>query len=97
MSAVVASDERDMEPTDYERSPDRLDDGAADAPVTVDVSDLVGAAEIAENFGFKHPQSIHTLRRRHRTFPAPVATLKRAHIWSWAAVERWARLTGRFY
>jgi hypothetical protein len=61
----------------------------------VEVSELVGAAEIARRFGFNHPQSIHTLRRRHPGFPAPVASLKRAHIWSWGLVERWARETGR--
>lgn len=94
MSVWLTSDEAAMEPTAYESShlpnnPCRA--GAAQA----DVRDLVGSAEIAENFGFKHPQSLHTLRRRHADFPAPIMRLKRAYIWSWAIVERWARETGR--
>lgn len=61
----------------------------------VDVNDLVGAAEIADRLDLAHSQSVHTLRRRHPDFPAPVATLARAHVWSWPDVEAWARATGR--
>ena len=61
----------------------------------VDVADLVGAFEIAERFGLSHPQSVHTLRHRHADFPEPVASLKRAHVWSWPDVQRWARASGR--
>lgn len=56
---------------------------------------LVGAHEIAERLGLSHVQSVHTLRKRHGDFPAPVATLKTALIWDWRDVERWARATGR--
>lgn len=56
---------------------------------------LVGAAEIAERLDLAHTQSVHTLRRRHADFPAPVATLRQAMVWSWPDVERWARSTGR--
>ncbi len=61
----------------------------------VDVTDLVGAAEIAERLGLAHTQSLHTMRHRHPEFPAPVVSLKRAHVWSWADVETWAVATGR--
>jgi hypothetical protein len=61
----------------------------------VDVSDLVGAAEIAERLGLAHPESVHVWRRRYDDFPEPVAHLKRAHVWAWPDVEKWARHTGR--
>ncbi len=61
----------------------------------VDVSDLVGAAEIAERLNLSHPQSVHTLRRRHAAFPEPVAELRQALVWAWSDVERWAHDTGR--
>lgn len=62
---------------------------------TVDVDDLVGAAEIAERLGLSHTQSVHTLRRRDPAFPEPVARLRQALVWSWPDVEQWARDTGR--
>jgi predicted DNA-binding transcriptional regulator AlpA len=61
----------------------------------VDVTDLVGAAEVAERLGLAHPQTVHTLRRRDPSFPEPVAALKRALVWNWPDVESWARSTGR--
>jgi hypothetical protein len=84
-----------MQTSAYEPSHLQTEPMGVDPELAVDARDLVGAAEIAEKLGFKHPQSIHTLRRRHAGFPAPVARLKRAYIWSWALVERWARETGR--
>ena len=60
----------------------------------VDVTHLVGAAEIAERLGIAR-QSVHQLRTRHPDFPAPVAVLKQAMVWDWAEVERWAKQTGR--
>lgn len=63
-------------------------------PPKVDPADLVGAAEIGERLGIRR-QSVHQLRSRHPDFPAPVATLKQAHVWSWPDVEAWARTTGR--
>jgi predicted DNA-binding transcriptional regulator AlpA len=56
---------------------------------------LVGAHEIAERLGITHAQSVHTIRKRHLDFPAPVATLKTALIWDWREIEIWARRTGR--
>lgn len=61
----------------------------------VDVTDLVGAAEIAERLGISHAQTVHTMRRRDPSFPAPVASLKRAHVWAWPDVAAWAKATGR--
>ena len=61
----------------------------------VEVSDLVGAHEIAERLGIAHPQVILERRRRHRNFPEPVATLKTALIWDWAEVRNWAKASGR--
>jgi predicted DNA-binding transcriptional regulator AlpA len=61
----------------------------------VDVDDLVGAAEIADRLELAHPQSVHTLRKRHADFPEPVAHLKRALGWAWPDVEAWAKATGR--
>jgi hypothetical protein len=56
---------------------------------------LVGAHEIADRFSFSHAQSVHTIRKRHANFPAPLATLKTALIWDWRDVERWAKMTNR--
>ena len=61
----------------------------------VDVSELVGAAEIATRLGLSLPQTVHDWRRRHSDFPAPVATLKMGMIWNWPDVEAWARRTRR--
>lgn len=61
----------------------------------VDVDDLVGAAEIAERLGLANAQLVHVWRRRHDDFPHPVRELKRAHVWAWPDVEKWAKATGR--
>jgi hypothetical protein len=61
----------------------------------VDVDQLVGAEEIAERLGLKRYQHVHQIRRRDPTFPEPVVTLRRAMVWNWPDVERWARASGR--
>lgn len=61
----------------------------------VDVTNLVGASEIAERLGLSHAQTVHTYRRRYPDFPEPVAQLKTALVWNWPDVEAWARATGR--
>jgi predicted DNA-binding transcriptional regulator AlpA len=61
----------------------------------IEVTDLVGAAEIADRLGLSHPQTVHTLRRRHDDFPEPVVTLRQAMVWSWKDVRKWAARTGR--
>jgi predicted DNA-binding transcriptional regulator AlpA len=60
----------------------------------VDVDDLVGATEIAQRLGIDR-RSVHQLRRRHADFPAPIARLESAMVWSWPDVQRWAQRTGR--
>ncbi len=61
----------------------------------VDVDDLVGAAEIAARLGLAQVQTVHNWRRRYEAFPAPIAHLRQALIWSWEEIEDWARTTGR--
>lgn len=61
----------------------------------IDSDDLVGAFEIAERLGVARSQVVHEWRRRHVTFPQPVATLKTALIWDWNEIARWAKATGR--
>lgn len=61
---------------------------------TLQPEDLVGASEIAKRLGV-HRDTIHTWRRRHDGFPAPIAELEQVLVWSWPDVERWARSTGR--
>jgi hypothetical protein len=61
----------------------------------VEVTDLVGSAEIAERLGLADQHTVHSWRRRYPDFPQPVALLRRAHVWAWPDVERWARNTGR--
>lgn len=60
----------------------------------VDVEDLVGATEIGVRLGIDR-RSVHQLHRRHDDFPAPIARLESAMVWSWMDVEQWARATGR--
>lgn len=61
----------------------------------VDIDKLVGAEEIAERLGLSSHARVHEIRRRKPDFPAPIVTLKRAMVWYWPDVERWARKTGR--
>jgi hypothetical protein len=62
---------------------------------TVDLDDLVGAAEIASRLGLASTSVIHDWRRRHDTFPAPLKVLSMGVLFSWREVERWAKGTGR--
>ena len=62
----------------------------------MDVDLLVGAEEIAERLGLPRYQRVHELRARDETFPEPVARLKRAMLWYWPDIERWAKSSGRF-
>jgi hypothetical protein len=62
---------------------------------TVKVSDLVGAAEIAERLELSHPQTVHLWRRRYPDFPDPIVELRQGLVWAWSDVERWARRTYR--
>lgn len=53
----------------------------------------VGAAEIAARLGVR-PQTVHTWRQR-KLMPAPRWTVSGQPAWDWAAIETWARRTGR--
>lgn len=59
------------------------------------MTDLVGAAEIADRLGLSHARVIGVWRSRHADFPQPVAQLQQALVWAWPDVERWVRATGR--
>ena len=59
------------------------------------MSDLVGAAEIAQRLNVPRPSTIHVWIARYPDFPQPVARLKGAHVWAWPDVEAWAQQTGR--
>jgi hypothetical protein len=61
----------------------------------VDVTELIGATEIASRLGVGRPQVVHEWRRRHADFPQPIAQLRQALVWAWKDVERWAKRTGR--
>lgn len=56
---------------------------------------IVGAHEIAERLGLSHVQSVHTIRKRNKDFPPPVASLKTALIWDWREIAKWAKASGR--
>ena len=58
------------------------------------MTDLVGAAEIADRLGVD-ARTIHQWRRRHEDFPEPVARLSQAMVWAWPDVAAWAQSTGR--
>jgi len=60
-----------------------------------DVSQLVGATEIAKRLGLSRPQIVHTWRRRYGEFPEPVLVLDMGHLWYWPDVESWLKRTGR--
>lgn len=61
----------------------------------VDVTELVGAAEIAKRLGSNRRQLVTDWRRRHPDFPQPVAQLEMGNVWAWPDIEAWAKRTGR--
>ena len=54
----------------------------------VDVSDLVGAAEIAQRLGID-VSAVHKWRQRYDDFPEPVARLRAGLVWAWPDVAQW--------
>ena len=64
-------------------------------PEAVDPAELVTTADIAARLGLAHAETVHSWRRRHADFPAPVVERGRTLLWHWPDVERWARATGR--
>jgi predicted DNA-binding transcriptional regulator AlpA len=55
--------------------------------------ELVIAADVARRLGISR-QRVGVLAKQEG-FPSPVGVLGRSDVWRWAAVERWARETGR--
>ncbi len=51
-------------------------------------NELVSVAEIALRSG-RSPNTVQSWRRRHRDFPAPVADLAAAPVWTWQDVAGW--------
>ena len=49
---------------------------------------LVSVSEIAARAG-RPVNTIQSWRRRHRDFPAPVASLAAGPVWTWPVIERW--------
>lgn len=61
----------------------------------IDPEHLVGATEAAKRLGVGR-QTVTQWARRHKDhFPAPVVVIERTMVWEWAAIEEWARATGR--
>lgn len=61
----------------------------------MDMDDLVSAPEIAKRLGSERTSYVHDLRRRHEDFPKPIRKMGSSWMWSWPAVEKWAKKTGR--
>lgn len=60
-------------------------------------AEIVSVTEIAQRAGTT-PGTVHSWRRRHGDFPAPLAELAVGPVWSWPDVEAWIaqpRPTGR--
>jgi predicted DNA-binding transcriptional regulator AlpA len=55
---------------------------------------LMSAAEIGELLKVSR-QRVDKIAKTDPTFPQPVAVLRRIRVWETAAVEKWARETGR--
>lgn len=97
IGAALAFD-RDFEARGFLRPPTtaadeerpRLSESPAPYGAEASATDLVSVAEVAARSG----RSVHTIqswRRRHRDFPAPVASLATGPVWTWPIVERWIR------
>jgi predicted DNA-binding transcriptional regulator AlpA len=56
--------------------------------------DLLGVTEVAQLLGISR-QRVQQLTESDPDFPEPAATLARGRVWSRAAIEKWARETGR--
>ncbi len=66
----------------------------------VNLDDLVGAYEIAQRLGLRHPENVHYYYRQDESFPKPVAAIGgptiKTLIWLWSEVEAWAWSKKRF-
>jgi predicted DNA-binding transcriptional regulator AlpA len=61
------------------------------------VTDIVTAEDIALRLLGSESKSslIPRWRKRHPDFPEPIKASPKIIIWDWAAVEAWAKATGR--
>jgi predicted DNA-binding transcriptional regulator AlpA len=57
------------------------------------VTNLMTAVEIAEEYGWSSPSTLHTYLARGMDFPAPVRRFGRIDVWWKPAVEAWAKRT----
>jgi predicted DNA-binding transcriptional regulator AlpA len=56
--------------------------------------DVLGVTEVAALLGMSR-QRVDKLSHTDPDFPEPVTTLGRGRLWEKAAIEKWARETGR--
>lgn len=56
--------------------------------ITAGESELVSVAEVAARAG-RSTNTVQSWRRRHRDFPAPVATLAAGPVWTWPDIAQW--------
>jgi hypothetical protein len=61
--------------------------------MTVRVDDPVGLAELAERLGVQ--RNTAEMWRKRRLLPEPTVVVSGTPVWSWRAIERWARATRR--
>ncbi len=63
---------------------------------TVDVDNLVSAAEVAEILGLSHHNSVTTYYKRYDNFPAPVVNKSngRIRLWDKKDIQAWQRRRG---
>ena len=66
----------------------RLSEGAAPYGGADPAGDLVSVAEVAARSG-RTVNTVQSWRRRHRTFPQPIAQLAAGPIWKWDEVALW--------
>lgn len=73
---------------------DDINGAAADYRLWSPPPNLVSVAEVAERLGTTSG-TVHSWRRRHADFPAPLTTLAVGPIWRWEDVARWAAVPRR--
>jgi hypothetical protein len=60
-----------------------------------DLDDLISAAGIARELQLPRPQVVHAWRKYSPGFPPALYDRDRVVLFSWKAVEAWARKAGR--
>jgi hypothetical protein len=62
--------------------------------VVAGATDIVGMVEIAERLGVQRT-TVERWRQRYDNFPRPSIVVSGTPIWTWPAVEAWAKFSGR--